>query len=179
MRKGCHPQTITNKFCYGVCHSFYIPKDREVTKVQDACVPTDTVKQQVTLTCLKKKKKSAKGRKKRRSGWRKKVVTVEKVLNCGCSRIWCSSTLAVQWSDSYSTVVVPGFDPSFLYSWNVRKRTRSVGFTRQKFIIPMLFQLYTTLSSTYRQQIHLDLNLNERNMINGKYKLFKLWINYD
>ena len=87
MRKGCHPQTITNKFCYGVCHSFYIPKDREVTKVQDACVPTDTVKQQVTLNCLKKKKKSTKGRKKRRSGWRKKSVTVEKVLNCGCSRI--------------------------------------------------------------------------------------------
>ena len=86
MRKGCHPQTITNRFCYGVCHSFYIPKDREVTKVQDACVPTDTVKQQVTLTCLKKKNKS-KGRKRRRSGLRKKIVTVEKVLNCGCSRI--------------------------------------------------------------------------------------------
>ena len=76
-RKGCQPQTVTNNFCYGVCHSFYIPSDREVEKVQDVCVPTNTVKQHITLIC----------RRKRKPGIRTKRLEVTKVLDCGCSRI--------------------------------------------------------------------------------------------
>ena len=76
-RTKCQPQIITNNFCFGVCHSFYIPNDRKVIKVQDACAPTDTIQQRITLTC----------RKKRKPGMRKKIVTVSKVVACGCERL--------------------------------------------------------------------------------------------
>ena len=76
-RTGCQPQIVTNNFCFGVCHSFYIPNDRKVIKVQDACAPTDTIQQRITLTC----------RKKRKPGMRRKIVIVSKVVACGCERL--------------------------------------------------------------------------------------------
>ena len=76
-RKGCQPQTVTNNFCFGVCHSFYVPNDRKVIKVQDACTPSHTIEQHITLVC----------RKKRKPGMRRKRVTVTKILSCGCSRL--------------------------------------------------------------------------------------------
>ena len=78
-RKGCQPQTVTNNFCFGVCHSFYVPNDRKVIKVQDVCVPTNTVKQHITLICRRKNK--------RKSGMRRKKVKVTKVVGCGCWRL--------------------------------------------------------------------------------------------
>ena len=75
--KGCQPQTVKNNFCFGVCHSFYIPNDREVEKVQDACTPTQTVEQYTTLVC----------RKKRKPGMRRKRVKVTKIIGCGCSSL--------------------------------------------------------------------------------------------
>ncbi|GAB6026206.1 hypothetical protein CHUAL_012416 [Chamberlinius hualienensis] len=32
---GCVTQTIVNRFCYGQCNSFYIPKDSTATKTED------------------------------------------------------------------------------------------------------------------------------------------------
>ena len=76
-RKGCQPQTVTNNFCFGVCHSFYVPNDRKIIKVQDACTPAHTVEQHITLVC----------RKKRKPGMRRKRVKVTKIIGCGCSRL--------------------------------------------------------------------------------------------
>ena len=74
---GCIPQTVSNKFCYGVCSSFFIPKVTMVTRMQDACAPTSMEPHHVTLMCPRKRK----------PGMRKKRVTIMKVRECGCSRI--------------------------------------------------------------------------------------------
>ena len=74
--RGCIPQVVSNKFCYGVCSSFFIPKVTVVSKVQDACTPTSMEPYHVVLTCPKKRK----------PGVRKKRVTLMKIRECGCSK---------------------------------------------------------------------------------------------
>ena len=85
-RKRCASQTIKNKFCYGLCDSFYVPGDK-VNSMYSRCVPTVTQQEIVYLTCFKKRALQDS----RESGdsrfmVKSKPVVVMKVLHCGCER---------------------------------------------------------------------------------------------
>ncbi|CAG5100159.1 Oidioi.mRNA.OKI2018_I69.XSR.g16871.t1.cds [Oikopleura dioica] len=84
---GCKSRTITNKYCYGQCNSFFIPSSSEIQPFASCsyCKPHKTTFKYVTLHC--------KDDNRRRKKIRKKVEIVQK---CKCLDVDLTSILPTQ-----------------------------------------------------------------------------------
>lgn len=76
VKNRCHVRQVPNTFCAGLCNSFHVPGEHDL-KVSRCCAATKTVKEKVALDCP--------GRRRRHGNVR--MVTVTRVLACGCTQV--------------------------------------------------------------------------------------------